>query len=133
LKGYFFILIVFLSLIACKKETSINDEGLYTGTVVAYAPISVSKTNTKKIFAHVMPWFESKTSNSGTWGQHWTMANQNPDVIGSDGKRQIAAHFYPLIGPYASGDTNVIEYQLLLMKLSGIDGVFIDWPGKQNL
>ena len=23
----------------------------------------------------------------------------------------------------------VIEYQLLTMKLSGIDGVFIDWPG----
>ncbi|MEP6713129.1 MAG: hypothetical protein ABJA37_11960, partial [Ferruginibacter sp.] len=35
-------------------------------------------------------------------------------------------------GPYASGDTTVIEYQLLLMKLSGIDGIFIDWPGIQN-
>jgi hypothetical protein len=60
------------------------------------------------------------------------MNTQNPDIIDSNGQREIASHYYPLIGPYASGDTTVIEYQLLLMKLSGIDGVFIDWPGTQT-
>jgi hypothetical protein len=74
----------------------------------------------------MMPWFETPAS-SGSWGKHWTMANQNPNVIDSTGRRQIASYFYPLIGPYASGDHDVIEYQLLLMKYAGVDGVLIDW------
>ncbi|GEM44422.1 hypothetical protein DC3_00570 [Deinococcus cellulosilyticus NBRC 106333 = KACC 11606] len=56
------------------------------------------------------------------------MNTQNPDDLLED-RQQIAAHHYPLTGPYASGDPDLIEYQLLLMKLSGIDGVMIDWPG----
>jgi hypothetical protein len=96
-----------------------------------FNPISVPKKTSKKIYAHLMPWFETKQTNepAGTWGSHWTMANQNPDSIASDGRRQIASHYYPLTGPYASGDPDIIEYQLLLMKYSGIDGVCIDWPG----
>jgi hypothetical protein len=78
-----------------------------------------------------MPWFESKDF-SGYWGGHWTMANQNPDIVDASGRRQIASYYYPLIGPYASADPDVIEYQLLLMKLSGVDGVLIDWPGTTN-
>ena len=97
-----------------------------------FAAKPVLKSNTKKIFVHVMPWFETKATNNGQWGIHWKMNTQNPDIVDANGKRQIASHYYPLIGPYASGDTAVIEYQLLLMKLSGIDGVFIDWPGAQN-
>ncbi len=46
-----------------------------------------------------------------------------------DGKRPIASHYYPLIGPYDSGDPAVLEYHLLLMKLAGIDGVIVDWYG----
>ncbi len=95
-------------------------------------PKPVTKTVTKKIFAHMMPWFETPASNNGAWGIHWTMSNQNPNVVDGNGQRQIASHYYPLTGPYASGDSNIIQYQLLLMKLSGIDGVFIDWPGVQN-
>jgi hypothetical protein len=102
-------------------------------TLVVYAPVAVKKTVVKRVFVHLMPWFETKETNAGAWGQHWTMANQNPDIIDGTGRRQIASHYYPLIGPYASGDSNVIEYQLLTMKLSGIDGVLIDWPGTTNL
>lgn len=103
--------------------------------LVAINPVLVTKAAKKKVFVHLMPWFETKTTNqpAGTWGIHWTMANCNPDKISPDGRRQIASYYHPLIGPYASGDKNVIEYQLLLMKLSGIDGVFIDWPGTINL
>lgn len=106
-----------------------------TDTTVVYAPVAVKKTVAKRVFVHLMPWFETKASNqpAGTWGQHWTMANQNPDIVDGSGRRQIASHYYPLIGPYASADSNVIEYQLLMMKMSGIDGVFIDWPGTTNL
>ncbi|WNG26576.1 endo-alpha-mannosidase [Cystobacter fuscus] len=97
------------------------------------APLAVSKTFTKKVYVHLMPWFESNTtSGNGSWGAHWTMANKNPNVVDGTGKRQIASHYYPLIGPYGSGDKDVIEYQLLLMKYAGVDGVLIDWPGTLN-
>ena len=96
------------------------------------SPKPVTKRVSAQVFAHVMPWFESKAF-SGYWGQHWTMANQNPDIVDSSGRRQIASHYYPLTGPYASADPDITEYQLLLMKLSGIDGVLIDWPGTTNL
>jgi hypothetical protein len=95
------------------------------------AELGVTKSVDKKVYAHMMPWFEDpSTSGNGAWGIHWTMANQNPNAIDGSGRRQIASYYYPLIGPYGSGDPDVIEYQLLLMKYSGIDGVLIDWPGK---
>lgn len=84
-----------------------------------------------QVYAHWMPWFETNTSNSlsaGKWGYHWTMANCNPEKI-INGQRQIASHYYPLTGPYASGDEAILDYQCLLMKYSGIDGVMIDWYG----
>ena len=102
----------------------------------AYAgPVRTPKRVQKKIFVHLMPWFETKDTNDpqGSWGIHWTMVNCHPDSIFSDGRRQIASYYYPLTGPYASGDSDLIEYQLLLMKYSGIDGVCIDWPGTTRL
>ena len=52
----------------------------------------------------------------------------DPEMI-KDGMRSIASHYYPMIGPYDSGDPAILEYHLLLMKLSGIDGVVADWYG----
>ncbi len=88
----------------------------------------VAKTNATKVYVHYMPWFASLPVD-GYWGSHWTMANRDPDVIDAAGKRQIASHFYPIIGPYSSRDPDLVEYHLLLMKLGGIDGVLIDWYG----
>jgi len=79
------------------------------------------------ILAHYMPWFEAKPV-SQNWGWHWTMNHFNPDSI-VEGKAEIASHFHPLIGPYDSSDPHVLEYQLLTMKLAGIDGVIVDWYG----
>lgn len=76
----------------------------------------------------MMPWFETKETNNGVWGLHWTMANRNPDNI-VNGKPDIASYYHPLIGPYASSDPKVIDWQLGLMKLSGITGILMDWPG----
>jgi hypothetical protein len=82
---------------------------------------------------HYMPWFDTPEHN-GYWGWHWTMNNRNPDNIidPQTGKREIAAHYYPLIGPYASKDPDVIEYHLLLMKYSGVDAVLINWYGVEG-
>lgn len=93
----------------------------------------VQKTNPMKVYMHYMPWFESPATLGGTnWGFHWQFSNRNPNVVDANGKRQIASHYYPKIGPYASNDPQVIEYHLLLMKLSGIDGVMINWYGQQG-
>lgn len=96
-------------------------------------PVTVKKTNAMKLFVHYMPWFETKETNGGVWGSHWTMANKNPDNVDANGKREIASNYYPLIGPYASSDEAVIEYHLLLMKYSGVDGILIDWYGTREL
>lgn len=107
------------------------------GDTVASSPGvagAVAKINPTKVYAHYMPWFEDQeSSGNGGWGLHWTMAERDPDVVDEDGRRQIAAHYYPLIGPYSSSDPDLIEYHLLLMKLAGIDGVLIDWYGTHDV
>ena len=102
--------------------------GLFATPALAQ-PAQVQKTNKLPVYMHYMPWFETPATNNGNWGYHWTFNNRNPNVVDGSGKRQIASHFYPLIGPYASSDPDVVEYHLLLMKLSGIDGVLVDWYG----
>ena len=82
------------------------------------------------VLVHYMPWFEAKPV-SQAWGWHWTMNAYNPDRA-NNGRREIAAHYYPLCEPYDSGDPAVIEYHLLLMKLAGIDGVVVDWYGLEE-
>lgn len=103
-------------------------------TTVPISPQAVIKANPQKVFVHYMAWFETPaTSGNGQWGQHWTMANEDPNIILPNGRRQIASWFYPMIGPYASSDRDVIDYHLLLMKYAGIDGVIVDWYGTHNV
>ena len=83
------------------------------------------------VLAHYMPWFAAKPT-SKQWGWHWTMNAFDPEQQ-TNGRRAIASHDYPLIGPYDSGDPAVIEYHLLLMKLAGIDGIIVDWYGLSDL
>ena len=80
------------------------------------------------ILVHVMPWYEAKREQ-GQWGWHWTMNHFQPGRIEGKDRREIASHFYPAIGPYDSADPAVLDYQTLLMKVAGIDGVIIDWYG----
>jgi MYXO-CTERM domain-containing protein len=77
--------------------------------------IAIQKTFQRKIYVHMMPWFQ-------VGGQHWSMRSRNSAT-------GIASWYSPMIGEYSSNDGNVIEYQLLLMKYAGIDGVLLDWPG----
>jgi len=99
-----------------------------------FDPVPIPKTNATKVYMHYMPWFETNESSpDGQWGYHWKMANKNPNIIDGNGRRQIASHYYPLIGPYHSGDKEVIENHLLLMKYAGVDGILIDWYGTYNL
>jgi len=123
--------------------------------IVKAQPAQVTKTNPMKVYVHYMPWFSApenpgsgvtsfgngNTGDFNKWGPHWSHVNNNTaspdnfttvtDYTGAQVQtRNICAHFHPLIGPYDGQDPNVIEYHLLLMKLSGIDGVMIDWYGQ---
>jgi len=137
---YLFAAFMVLAITGCKKDnssgTTINPPPKNPDTTVTVVTGTkpVIKTNNQKVFVHYMAWFETPaTSGAGKWGQHWTMANENPDVILPNGRRQIASWFYPMIGPYASSDRDVIDYHLLLMKYAGIDGVIVDWYGVHNV
>ncbi len=141
MRKYIFIVFILASgfiFKACdKKDKDLiipdNNNGK-NDTLIKYDPVDVQKSTSVKIYVHYMPWFETKeTSDNGEWGQHWTMATQNPDIIDGEGKHQIASYYYPIIGPYASSDMDVIEYHLLLMKYIGADGVLIDWYGTIDL
>lgn len=88
----------------------------------------ISAQAEQPVFVHYMPWYASKPV-SGQWGWHWTMGHFNPDKLAGKGIREAATHDPPVIGLYDSNDPDVLECQVLLMKLAGIEGVIIDWYG----
>jgi hypothetical protein len=83
------------------------------------------------VLVHYMPWYQTPAIH-GYWGWHWTMNHYSPDKFYPSGNRQIASQYYPLTGPYDSDDRNILEYQTLLMKIAGIDGVLADWYGMDS-
>jgi hypothetical protein len=98
--------------------------------IVSGSAASAEAAKRPQILVHYMPWFAAKPS-APQWGWHWTMNAFDPEKV-ERGKRAIASHYYPLIGPYDSGDPAVIEYHLLLIKLAGFDGIIVDWYGLSN-
>lgn len=104
---------------------------LFGVSLCAANPLMAQKdsanANSKEVLVHYMPWYESKPV-SGNWGWHWTMNHFNPDQK-RNGRRSIASHDYPLIGPYDSNDPHALECHVLMMKLAGVNGVVIDWYG----
>ena len=92
-----------------------------TETLTAQLP---AKTNAMKIYAHYMPWFVSPSA-SGVWN-HWTMS---ANAVNSS---NFASWYHPLTDAYASNDPDILDYQCLLMKYAGIDGVMVDWYGTQQ-
>jgi hypothetical protein len=90
-----------------------------------------ARATTPLLLAHYMPWYQTP-DESGYWGWHWTMDHFDPNQTDENGRRQIASHYMPLTGPYDSNDDALLEYQVLLMRLSGIDGIIVDWYGMEG-
>ena len=95
-----------------------------TGGGSQESPQIPTKKNAMKLYAHYMPWFVSP-SVSGVWN-HWTMS---ANAVNST---NYASWYHPLTDPYASDDATILDYQCLLMKYTGIDGVMVDWYGTQQ-
>ena len=98
--------------------------------VLAAPPPARPAPKPRSLMAHYMPWFEAKPTGKG-WGWHWTMNHFHPDTV-TDGRREAASHYYPLMGLYDSGDPDALDCHVLLMKLAGIDGVLVDWYGTDD-
>jgi hypothetical protein len=106
---------------------------LLCGLIAALSPTPHldARETSKLVLVHYMPWYASQPV-SGRWGWHWTMNHFDPDTLKSNGQREAACHDYPLIDLYDSNDPDLLECHVLLMKFAGIDGVVIDWYGKEN-
>ncbi len=83
------------------------------------------------LLAHYMPWYQAPPT-SPDWGWHWTMNHFKPKQNADGSWNGFASHYQPLTGLYDSSDEEVLEYQAQLMKLSGIDGVIVDWYGMED-
>ncbi len=135
---------ILLLVMSCSNDIALDTENKQIDDILERAyqemmtqkakpdPVDVPKTNAKKVYVHYMPWFYN-LEHDGFWGQHWTMTNKDPNIVDDNGKREIASHYYPLIGPYSSNDDDLQEYHMLLMKLSGIDGVIFDWYSSRDV
>ena len=118
------------------EEITLGDDGtVESGLVPVNAPLEfVFEAATEGeamrplLLTHYMPWYQA----NGSWGWHWTMDHFDPNQVDENGRPQIASQFMPLTGAYDSQDDAILEYQVLLMKLSGIDGVIVDWYGTSN-
>jgi hypothetical protein len=97
---------------------------LFITLAIVAIGISSGTAQTPKVFAHYMAWYK----DAPDW-RHWKWCGHNPDNI-SNGKRDIASVDYPLIGPYNSADTVLIQSHLLSMIAAGFDGMIIDWYGR---
>jgi hypothetical protein len=98
---------------------------------VAQLESSAWKRSTGKTWLmHYMPWYETPEVR-GHWGSHWTghEKQHQPNQKKANGLPDIWSHYHPLIGLYDSTDPNVLECQLLQMKIAGVDGVIVDWYG----
>src|ERR1039458_1216006 len=52
----------------------------------------VPKTNPMKVYAHMMPWFQTPTTlGTNNWGYHWKFNTRNPNIINANGQREIAS------------------------------------------
>jgi hypothetical protein len=91
-----------------------------------------SNVSERQVYAHFLTWFKTKEFSGEweMWKSDYKQAPHNPDKIFANGKRDLAVTSYPLTGAYDSCDADIMEYQFLLMKLSGIDGIIVDWDGR---
>lgn len=107
-------------------------------TCLLAAGVDAQGTGPRRVLAHYMPWFRAEPAggtnspNESRW-EHWGWdrgpINHDPNTLRPDGRRDIAAVDYPLIGPYDSRDPAVLEYHALTAKAAGIEGFIADWYG----
>lgn len=99
---------------------------------------TVTAQNGKKVYAdfHGVRYTRQHDGKLGRWQLYANTEKSatgrkrlcyNADLIGDDGRHQIAAAAYPVVGMQSNLDPDYIEYQILSAKAAKIDGFFIEW------
>ncbi len=103
------------------------------GMNMLFADSPDGPNRTKEVYAHFLTWFKTREFSGRweMWNSDYKQSPHNPDVLLYNGRRDLAVTSHPLTGPYDSSDPDILEYQFLLMKLSGIDGIIVDWDGRR--
>lgn len=110
--------------------TSVGDANTETTAIVIIALLR-SPNATLGTFAFYYPWYGTP-SLSGYWN-HWNEgesqgAEHNPDNV-TNGRRDIAATDYPLLGVYDSNNESMINQQVEWAKEANITCFVISWWG----
>jgi len=93
----------------------------------------------KLVLAFYYAWYGTPEGPHGKW-VHWNhpilarggvLGYHNPDRV-IDGRRDIAAAEYPLLGPYDSLDPEVIETHLKWAQDYGVDCFIVSWWGREK-
>lgn len=107
--------------------------------ITEFEPVKLTKPNPINTFVHYKASYATQDIDN-YWAFDWVQINWgrfppiiNPNIIRPNGSRDIASEFYPLIEPYSSNDPDVVDYQLLLMKYAGFDGLILEWYGYANI
>jgi hypothetical protein len=112
------------------------------GTDIVTAAPREDNLREKRVLGHYMTWYKTPKTYGGPgcfnpeargeW-RMWNLCGHDPNTItGTHGFRDIAAVHYPLIGPYDSADSKIIEYHLLQALAAGVDTFVVDYYGKDD-
>ena len=89
------------------------------------------RSSDRIVVAHYFNWFKTPEI-SGRW-RNWEWKGNgpqhNPELVLTNGRRDIASVYYPQIGPYDSSQSDVVEYHMLTALAAKVDGFFVDWYG----
>lgn len=103
-----------------------------------FSVLCLSAQNGKKVYAdfHGVRYTRQHDGKLGRWEMYANTEKSstgrktlcyNADLIGDEGRHEIAAVAYPLVGMQSNLDPDYIEYQILSAKAAKIDGFFIEW------
>ena len=120
--------------------TNYNADGAFYGdantetTSIAIIALLTPPRARLGTFAFYYPWYGTPDV-SGNWS-HWNEGNSsgqiphNPNMTLSDGRLDIAAEDYPLLGAYDSNNESVIGQHIEWAKEAGIDCFIVSWWGQ---
>ena len=114
-------------------------------TSKASAPTASRPALPKLIIADYFPHHRTREHDGmlGAWKQNNTAKLSkaekksytfNPDLVGPNGRHQLASGVYPLVGMQSDLDPDYQEFQILQAKVARIDGFVIEWvlPGRHS-
>ena len=99
--------------------------------LITVGVVAAEPTNSRPlVLAFYHPWYGTPSGPAKQWSKWESFRfpkRYSPDRIRPDGKRDIAAIDYPLLGAYDNSDPEVVRWHFRLAKAAGIDGFLCSW------